>query len=322
MSDSWSGGETGQHPRKGMNRFSVSPTSGPVNHATSQRSRCVASATGSRDADRLQVLRSTYLPSTSSSRLTAFAGRAPPSVVTASVCGISATLKPRGVRLDDGERDAFDGDRALGHELAGQLVRAVDAHQAVLSVRGDRADACPCRRRDPARCGRRAAPSARIARSRFSASPALRAIRARCSRKRLWHRLERERAAAHRDHRQTAAGDARRCRRSGPRAARSAPASISSSTRAALRLEPRDARDAFDDPGEHRPSARLEAEVVLRLDPARGHRVTAHDHRVRQRALRAEADAAAGSRPPSRRCPRTARRRARAPRASAWRRRP
>ena len=63
--------------------------------------------------------RSTYLAMTSTSRLTGSPTFLAPRVVRASVSGISETVNVlRVVDLDDGERDAVDGDRALGHEVA------------------------------------------------------------------------------------------------------------------------------------------------------------------------------------------------------------
>ena len=44
------------------------------------------------------------------------AGWQPPSVVTASVCGMSVTEKPRAADRVDGQADAVDGDRSLGRQ--------------------------------------------------------------------------------------------------------------------------------------------------------------------------------------------------------------
>ena len=48
-------------------------------------------------------------------------GPCAPSVVTAAVCGMTATVKPSSSDVDDREADAVDGDRALLDDVAQQL---------------------------------------------------------------------------------------------------------------------------------------------------------------------------------------------------------
>ena len=86
--------------------------------------RCVRSGTGSRSAPARR--RSTYLAMTSTSRLTGSPGPLRPRVVTAAVCGMTATVKPSSSGVDDGEADAVDGDRALLDDVAQQLGRHAD----------------------------------------------------------------------------------------------------------------------------------------------------------------------------------------------------
>ena len=63
---------------------------------------------------------STYLASTSTSRLTGLPGAAAPSVVRSSVSGISETSKRSSSTRDHGQRDAVDRDRALLDDVAQQ----------------------------------------------------------------------------------------------------------------------------------------------------------------------------------------------------------
>ena len=71
--------------------------------------------------------RSTYFAITSTSRFTGSPGTAVPSVVTASVCGISATAHPVAGDLGDREADAVHRDRALLHHVAEQPFGHADA---------------------------------------------------------------------------------------------------------------------------------------------------------------------------------------------------
>ena len=65
--------------------------------------------------------RSMYLAIMSTSRFTGSPGAAAPSVVTASVCGISATVDTVVVELGHRQAHAVDGDRALLDHVAAQL---------------------------------------------------------------------------------------------------------------------------------------------------------------------------------------------------------
>ena len=101
--------------------------------------------------------RSTYLAITSTSRLTGSPGCLKPSVVRARVSGISETVKLSSApAVDDGQRDAVDGDRALVDEVAGQLGRQRDLDDLPVLATAPVVRRTRCRRRGPARCGRRA----------------------------------------------------------------------------------------------------------------------------------------------------------------------
>ena len=101
--------------------------------------------------------RSTTFPSTSASRLTSSPGSSRPRVVTASVCGISATSKPLVVERGDGERDAVDRDRALLDAVAERPSRGRrPTRDGCLASGADRSGRGRRRRRGPARRGRRA----------------------------------------------------------------------------------------------------------------------------------------------------------------------
>ena len=91
--------------------------------------------------------RSTYLATTSTSRFTGSFGPLVPSVVTASVCGITAMLKPSSVSDGHGEADAVDRDRALLDDVPQHLARRGDhdvhravAHRVLADDRADRVD--------------------------------------------------------------------------------------------------------------------------------------------------------------------------------------
>ena len=112
--------------------------------------------------------RSTYLAIMSTSRFTTSPGCLRPSVVRCSVSGIRLTSNqcaPASLaERRDRQADAVDGHRALLHHVTrqpgGSEMRTTS--QPVAGLPGQ--DACPCRRRGPARCdrraGRRAAPAA------------------------------------------------------------------------------------------------------------------------------------------------------------------
>ena len=129
--------------------------------------------------------RSTYLATTSTSRLTGSPTCLRPSVVSSSVVGIRLTVNDSSSSDGDGQRDAVDGDRALVHDVAGQLGRAARRGRPP-SAPTARARAIvpvpstwPCTRCPPSR------PSSRIGRSRLTGTPAAsapRQLRSRVSR--------------------------------------------------------------------------------------------------------------------------------------------
>ena len=88
------------------------------------------------DGARLPVRNfSTYLPIISVSMFTLSPGLRRPSVVTLSVCGITATLKPGIVHRGDRQADAVDGDRALFDNIAQDLARGFEANLSRISQR-------------------------------------------------------------------------------------------------------------------------------------------------------------------------------------------
>ena len=97
--------------------------------------------------------RSTYFAITSTSRFTRAPAPLCPSVVTAAVWGITATVNPSSSRLDDGEADAVDGDRALLDDVAEEVGRHATRAGRAPARRSRRR-----RRRGPARGGRRGDP--------------------------------------------------------------------------------------------------------------------------------------------------------------------
>ena len=114
--------------------------------------------------------RSTYLAIRSTSRFTRSPGGAVPSVVTASVCGITATANAVVVAAGDGEADAVDGDRTLVHDVAQHVGRRVErARASSRRAAASRArtvpvaSTWPCTRWPPSRS------ASRTGRSRFTA---------------------------------------------------------------------------------------------------------------------------------------------------------
>ena len=112
---------------------------------------------------------STYLAIRSTSRFTRVPGGAVPSVVTASVCGISATANASSSRPRDGEAHAVDGDRSLVHDVAQHFGGRLDRDRARSRRAAARAVATvpvastwPCTRWPPSRSARR------TGRSRFT----------------------------------------------------------------------------------------------------------------------------------------------------------
>ena len=107
--------------------------------------------------------RSTYLAITSTSRLTGSPARLGPAWSGPSVVGISETEKPaRRRRPPTVRRDAVDRDRALLDDVAGQRRRAARPSRPPSGRRASARGSCRCRRRGPARCGRRTGRAAAI----------------------------------------------------------------------------------------------------------------------------------------------------------------
>ena len=103
-------------------------------------------------------LRSTYFAMMSTSRFTGRPGARGPRVVTASVCGMRATVMPSSCAPGHGEAHAVDADRALLHDVAHQLGSArAGAAGAARTVGAPRRRPHRHRRRGPAPGGRRAA---------------------------------------------------------------------------------------------------------------------------------------------------------------------
>ena len=118
--------------------------------------------------------RSTYFATMSTSRLTVSPGCFVPSVVTASVCGITATANPSARQRGHREADAVDGDRALLDDVAHDRLRARRTRRArepsawgVRTRMVPTASTWPCTRCPPSRSCRR------TGRSRLTGSPGL-----------------------------------------------------------------------------------------------------------------------------------------------------
>ena len=118
--------------------------------------------------------RSTYFASMSTSRFTGSPGSFTPRVVTASVCGMTATANPSPSTLGDGQAHAVDRDRALLDDVA-RAAPAAPSTATRVEPSGERFAvrrlARP-RRRGPARGGRPRRSASRRGRSRFTGSPA------------------------------------------------------------------------------------------------------------------------------------------------------
>ena len=117
----------------------------------------------------------TYLAMTSTSRLTGSPGCLKPRVVRRERLGDQADGEAVVARLDDGEADAVDGDRALVDDVAGEVGGQRDLDDLPVLARGaasDRPDAVDVALHDvAAEPGRRAV----TARSRLTRLPGLRA---------------------------------------------------------------------------------------------------------------------------------------------------
>ena len=149
--------------------------------------------------------RSTYFASTSTSRFTRWPGSSSPSVVAASVCGISATAKPGVVERRDGEARPLDGDRALLDGVAEDLRRRVDPDAATVALVLDAADDA-----DAVDVPLDVVAAERLARTerRLDVDARARGEAAeRGARERLGHRVEGDPAAVERDRGQAAAVD-------------------------------------------------------------------------------------------------------------------
>ena len=83
---------------------------------------------------------STYFASTSTSRLTPLAAASSESVVSASVCGISATSKPLSSTAATVSETPSTRDRALLDAVAEQLRGRLDPHARAVALRLDRRD--------------------------------------------------------------------------------------------------------------------------------------------------------------------------------------
>ena len=142
---------------------------------------------------------STYLASTSTSRLTGVPGAAAPRFVRSSVSGMSETSKRVVVDARHGERDAVDRDRALLDDVAQQLGVGLDRHDAREAVLADGARRRRRRRRGPARCGRRAARRPRSAQLEVDRASPARTSAERGAAQRLVHHVGAEAVAAQAD---------------------------------------------------------------------------------------------------------------------------
>ena len=96
----------------------------------------------------------TYFPRMSVSILTSSPGLRSPSVVTSSVCGISATLKQSAAISHNRQAHAVDRHRAFGHHLPHERSGSPEPHRHPLARRVRCGRPGPRRRRAPARSGR------------------------------------------------------------------------------------------------------------------------------------------------------------------------
>ena len=97
---------------------------------------------------------STYLPTRSASRFTRAPGSSRPSVVTARVCGMSATENASSSQAGHRQADAGDAHRPLLDRVAEHGLRAPRTSRARRRRRARPPSPCPRRRRAPAPSGR------------------------------------------------------------------------------------------------------------------------------------------------------------------------